>query len=266
MSSQQYYHTETEFAANREVTDVAFYVNCAGIVDETSEFCNSASRRDFYYLYLQSGKLTMPEGDVEPGDFIIFKPGYKFNYKSIGPTSYLWVHFTGYDAAKFLKNNNIDTDVICHIGLNRDIKDRFDDLYKEFMINDSKSVELMNMITKEILLLSSRYISKNEYFSLPLKAIQYITRNYSSDIEVGFLASLEGMGLTRFRKIFKDHTGMSPCEYIISRRISAACRLLIQTNLDIGEIAEKVGYDDQYYFGRIFKKKIGISPGRYRAK
>ena len=72
MSSENYYFAGNAILSNRVVTDKTFCVNCAGIVDETQQFHNSCTRCDYYYLYLQSGKLIMPEGDVLPGDFVIF--------------------------------------------------------------------------------------------------------------------------------------------------------------------------------------------------
>ena len=74
------------------------------------------------------------------------------------------------------------------------------------------------------------------------------------------------MSCTSFRSAFKKHTGVSPNEYIITQRISAACQLLVQTDKSISEIAAEVGYGDQYYFSRIFKKKMGVPPLGYRRK
>ena len=64
--------------------------------------------------------------------------------------------------------------------------------------------------------------------------------------------------------MFKEHTGISPNEYVIAQRISAACRLLTHTDKSVSSVAAEVGYHDQYYFSRIFRKKVGVPPLKYR--
>ena len=99
---------------------------------------------------------------------------------------------------------------------------------------------------------------------MPLLAIEYIHSHFKEVVDVDQLARLEHMSCTAFRIAFKKHTGISPNEYIIAQRISVACRLLAQTELSVKEIAGEVGYADQYYFSRIFKKKVGMTPLKYR--
>ena len=57
---------------------------------------------------------------------------------------------------------------------------------------------------------------------------------------------------------------MSPKQYLLNKRLTRAKELLKETNASVFEIANSVGYDDQLYFSRIFKKHIGISPTEYK--
>lgn len=57
---------------------------------------------------------------------------------------------------------------------------------------------------------------------------------------------------------------MSPLDYFIRMKIQYACQLLSQSNLKIKEAGEKTGYDDPYYFSRLFKKVTGKSPAQYK--
>ena len=59
---------------------------------------------------------------------------------------------------------------------------------------------------------------------------------------------------------------ITPMQYILSLRISAAKRYLDSTNKSIAEIASAVGYDNPLYFSRIFKKHTGYSPSEYKNK
>lgn len=59
---------------------------------------------------------------------------------------------------------------------------------------------------------------------------------------------------------------ISPAQYILSLRMVNAQSLLENTDYKIGEIAEIVGYDNQLYFSRVFRKEYGVSPAQYRKK
>ncbi|MFD2668386.1 helix-turn-helix domain-containing protein [Listeria grayi] len=64
--------------------------------------------------------------------------------------------------------------------------------------------------------------------------------------------------------IFKKYTQTSPIEYFIQLKIDQACKFMKLTDMKIYEIAKKVGYEDPYYFSRLFKKYMGLSPKVYR--
>jgi phospholipid N-methyltransferase len=63
---------------------------------------------------------------------------------------------------------------------------------------------------------------------------------------------------------FKQYMKISPAQYILSLRMVNAQSLLENTEYNIGEIAEIVGYDNPLYFSRVFKKEYGVSPAQYR--
>lgn len=65
---------------------------------------------------------------------------------------------------------------------------------------------------------------------------------------------------------FKEETGRTPYDYLLSEKIELAKKLLSLTDFSIKEIAEKLKFVDQYYFSGIFKKKNGISPKTFRTK
>ena len=72
------------------------------------------------------------------------------------------------------------------------------------------------------------------------------------------------MDKSYFYKLFKAWANVTPNEYRNQLRISSAKSMLKNTNLTIYQIAEKTGFIDPYYFSRIFKNKVGITPLRYR--
>lgn len=265
MQSQTYFHTKLQNDADRRNDTVPLEVNCVGMVSEDASFSSGSVRRDYYYMYVLKGKMILPECTLFPGDVIVFEPGYTYQYTSEGETAYLWVHYTGFEAYSVTKSAGLMLHEKKQIGMHREIIGCFQKLFREFIINDEEARQLSVCLLREILLFTGRYAGSEEKRSLPLLALAYIHRSFQENIDIDSLARMENMGCTSFRSVFKKHTGVSPNEYIITQRISAACRLLAQTDKSISAIAADVGYHDQYYFSRIFKKKMGVSPLKYRS-
>ena len=115
--------------------------------------------------------------------------------------------------------------------------------------------------------LSREHILKNEYLDREMDyAVSYFNENYNKDISIEQYAESRGMSISWFIRNFKKYTGMTPMQFIVSRRINNAQLLLEQTNYSINEIARIVGYDDQLYFSRLFRKQKGFSPSQYRKR
>jgi transcriptional regulator GlxA family with amidase domain len=83
-------------------------------------------------------------------------------------------------------------------------------------------------------------------------------------IPVRDLARRFGLSPRTLDRRFKDATGRSPLEYLQRQRIKTAKELLESTNLTIGEIAFRVGYQDQGHFTRLFVRHLSVRPGEYR--
>ena len=97
-------------------------------------------------------------------------------------------------------------------------------------------------------------------------AVTYFNENYNQDISIENYAQTRGMSVSWFIRNFKKYTGMTPMQFIVLLRVNNAQILLEQTNYSIYEIAKIVGYDDQLYFSRLFRKQKGVSPSQYRKR
>lgn len=78
------------------------------------------------------------------------------------------------------------------------------------------------------------------------------------------LAAQSGLSRTQFYEAFKNGTGVSPYQYHLQLRMSRARELLQGSELPIKQIASLLGFSSVYQFSKIFKKKAGFSPSRYR--
>lgn len=97
-----------------------------------------------------------------------------------------------------------------------------------------------------------------------MKIKNYIDAHYSQNITLDFLSDLSYMNKFHLVHTFTKEIGVSPINYVITRRIQEAKNLLATTNYSIRDIASIVGFSNSSYFSQMFKKVSGISPKRYR--
>ncbi|MDD2403296.1 MAG: helix-turn-helix domain-containing protein [Victivallaceae bacterium] len=98
------------------------------------------------------------------------------------------------------------------------------------------------------------------------KVLSYIKSNFRQPIKLDKLIENSGMSRSTFMRKFNQATGISPVNYLIQTRINEACSLLRQSEMNISEIAFKVGFNDSNYFSRQFYKSVKLSPSQFRKK
>jgi AraC family transcriptional regulator, arabinose operon regulatory protein len=94
--------------------------------------------------------------------------------------------------------------------------------------------------------------------------IQYMSSNLHSDLMLSDLTNKFNISSSYLNTIFKSETSKSPIEFFIKLKMDEACNLLRITKMKISDIAANLGYSDSYYFSRLFKKNMGVSPQKYR--
>lgn len=92
----------------------------------------------------------------------------------------------------------------------------------------------------------------------------YIYRNYSEDITLDRVSRKFYCSLSNISILFKKQMGMTFTEYLRKVRLSAACRLLADTDKSVGEISEAVGYSDVRSFRKHFRDSYRVTPLRFR--
>lgn len=96
------------------------------------------------------------------------------------------------------------------------------------------------------------------------QSIQYMVQHLNEPLHVAQLAETAHTSPSHFFVLFKRWAGLSPIDYFIRLRMRQACRLLAATSMSVKEVAAVLGYDDPFYFSRVFKSVNGTPPTDYR--
>ncbi|MBE6554023.1 MAG: helix-turn-helix transcriptional regulator [Ruminococcaceae bacterium] len=98
------------------------------------------------------------------------------------------------------------------------------------------------------------------------KGVRLLINEWDRNEHMDRYAAVCKISESSFYQHFKEWAGVSPNEYRINMRISAAKSMLRNSSISVREIAEQVGFPDPYYFSRCFRRAVGLSPRAYREK
>lgn len=234
-------------------------------------------RLDYQILYIASGKAHFYFNGVEEivpaGNMVLYRPKEEQRYYYYGTdhTEVYWVHFTGSNVKNLLRKYGIPDDVhVLHTGTSLEYKNLFLQMIQELKLCKEDYEELLAGYLQHLLIMLHRLNNrkpqgKNRQLMEEMDtAVRYFHENYNQPISIEEYAALHHMSVSWFIRNFKEYTGTTPVQYLLSLRISNAQTLLETTNYNITEIGEIIGYDNPLYFSRIFKKQSGMSPSEFR--
>lgn len=95
---------------------------------------------------------------------------------------------------------------------------------------------------------------------------EWIAGHYTDRAPVAGMIRIAGLPERSFKRRFQQSTGMAPLEYVHTLRLEEAKTLLERADLPVEAIAEQVGYEDASFFGRLFRRKVGLTPAQYRKR
>lgn len=191
------------------------------------------------------------------------------------PWSIYWVHFKGDQAYYFAK----DFEEPVTISLSNDSRKSlrislFDEMYNVLSQGFEEEQLIYSSICLKHFLGTFKFLEKlsegkkvldNEFgVNIIHLATHFMNDNIDKNISINDIAKHYGYSSSYFYRLFYNSIGYSPKEYFNQLKIRKACFLLVQTNYKICQIAQMVGFDDPYYFSRMFSKFMNKSPQMYR--
>ena len=234
-------------------------------------------RLDFQLLYIASGKAHFhfdgKEQIVTAGHMVLYRPKepQKYEYYGEDQTEVYWVHFTGGNVKNILRSYGLTDDKrVFYCGTSLDYQNLFRTMINELQMCKANYAEMLEMYLRQIFIMLQRYFlntlkTANAHVVEEIdKATLYFNEHYSEDISIDEYAQNNHVSVSWFIRNFRQCTGSTPMQYILSKRIYNAEVLLHDSSYNVTEIAQIVGYDNPLYFSRIFKKAKGLSPSEYR--
>lgn len=266
--AQAYYRQEDGSYSDEplKVNNVGYYKSIGKNIPVGDEFYD-----DYLIIYNLIGEIEVwfsyNRIYTKPGDVIIIPPGvcHKFTYFNKENCQYYWCHFSGKNACDLAQNLLDNHGRIFNIGCYANVATLFIEIYKS-MLNQSEQVtnNLLYTLLFSVSAFADKTVASDGDVADILKSIIYIQNNYNIDISSDELSALCNLSKYNFMRKFKAVTGSSVHKFIIDYRMMQAKKLLSESELNIKEISNQVGFMDNMYFSRAFKKHCGLNPTEYK--
>lgn len=231
---------------------------------------NIAAKSTYKLFYIYRGSCVVNiEGvshKVDTDCSVLVFPFQKYFFEQADDLKYYWLEFTGFQGSALVSQTafNYAEPVVGRMN-----KDGFEFLFEYPECGTDETYDRYRNAAV-VLLIFSFYLEhfpgknqlENDYV---YDARVYIEEHFSDPgLNVNTVVNYLKLNRSYFYRLFKTETGISPVDYINRRRISRAESLLTNRRMSIKDVAYSVGYTDQMYFSRVFKRLSGKTPTEYR--
>lgn len=257
-------------------SDLYLCVNSCGIHrDESIHTVRKRGRVDYHILYVYKGSMNVvyheKEYSVTSGGFVLYEPGTPQDYWQTDESdgSY-WVHFSGNSVPELLKSSGLRFGVTQSPDPNpsRQVIHYFEKMILTVSLNlpyrDALAAGYLSVLFAMLGRSLTGGTNETDAGRLEL-ALIYMRSHFREKIDLAYCSSLCSLSQSRFVHLFREAVGVSPYRYHLGLRLEHAAELLAFTDDTVKEIAFEVGFQDQLYFSRLFRKRYGISPIEFRA-
>lgn len=240
-------------------------------------FMDRTGLQEYIILYTVSGCGVLRHQDkkhiLSRHDAVMFYCEERQFYGTISedPWEHYWVRLTGPDASNFYNIINANGVAKVHVEDAEAIVEYFEGILScsgELDVSGSirSSMHLTNVLAA---LAMSRHAVRDaahltEHADALNRAIAFIEDNYADSVALKDMVNVANMSTSYFTKLFREHTGMTPHEYLINYRVGQAKKALRRTTEPVGQVAVRVGFQDVCSFTRAFRRITGTTPRDFR--
>jgi AraC-like DNA-binding protein len=230
---------------------------------------------EFQIIYITEGRGIFKSEDktwtVKPGSIMLVLPEIKHLYKPDFETGWheYWVGFNGGYFRRLLEQGILSREkIFFDTGIHDDILVIFNRIFDEIRaqrpLYQFKACTGILSIISEVLAHDRRRDQPGYYQKITDKAKYIMEKNIFGAINITAISDQIGVSASRLNEIFKTHTGMTPYQYYIHIKINKASIILEEEDLPVQDVALRLGFDDPYYFSRLFRNKTGVVPSKWR--
>ncbi len=264
--SQYFFHTPTA-----QAIDLFLYPTVIGRFEYLPGYSLERSRYDSYLIILiESGTMEILLDDkyqlAQKGDVVLLDCYHPHAYRTQTGCKTTWLHFDGKPAKGYYEHLSKEMGNIMTISNFRDALHILSDLFSSFCNRDLKPEAQMSIMIGNLLLSLFDHTSNGAASASDgiRKVTSYLTQNFSKNISLKEMADMAGLSLYHFTRKYKKETGVTPHQFLLSTRMSAAKYYLSNTTMTIKEIALSCGFEDESTFCYSFRKREGKTPKQFR--
>lgn len=236
------------------------YLNCGSREKATGFAPHSHHAYELVYYLKGSGSTTINGTRYEyfPGICALTEPHHLHDEYHNDETYVIYIVFS-------YKGDFVNlTDRIFYDTAGNSIRHILEEMKKEFYSQSDYFRMKLDLLTKQLMIELAR-IFENPRSSENLSfVIKYLNENCNEKIDLKLLAERAGYSYSHFRRLVKEHTGLSPVNYIIGQRLENAKYLLKCTSLPISHISQECGFSSESQFCYLFRRYFDITPKAYR--
>ena len=264
-------HTN-QLIADLHITDIGYYPQARHHFRERP---NGSDQFILIYCVNGQGEIRTKETfqTIGSDQFFLIPAGMPHSYRSDvqNPWSIYWIHFAGSKTEAYGRFSGQALPI--ERGKTSRINDRID-LFSEIFRNldrgfSTETLEYVNLCLPHLLAsfthLSQFRLIKESGEKDPVSlSINYMLENINQKFSLEEFAKNVNLSVSHFSRLFFAKTGHAPINYFIQLKIQRSCRLLDNSMQSIADIAREIGFEDQFYFSRQFRKVMSMSPREYR--
>ncbi|MEG1580392.1 MAG: AraC family transcriptional regulator [Bacteroidaceae bacterium] len=233
----------------------------------------------FVFIYCVEGRGWYRVGDetfeVKANEYFILPAGVPHAYASDEKELWTiyWIHFKGklasYFAKQCLSPQTVTPNVHSRISNRIDL---FEEIFRTLEMGYSHENLLYSSSAFYHYLGTLRYLQQyrnalpctTESNDIITAAIHFMRENIEKKLSLNTIAQHIGYSPSHFSVLFHKRTGYAPLAYLNQLKIQQACHLLDFTDMKVNQVCYKIGIEDPYYFSRLFRKTMGVSPSKYK--
>ncbi|MFI4910682.1 MAG: helix-turn-helix transcriptional regulator [Sedimentisphaeraceae bacterium JB056] len=257
-----------------------FKIDLAGVNEKhAKDFTIDRPKGAEFYIFVHfevavKTRINNKEDIFPQGSFLLFQPGFPHWYKGYNEALCdNWLHIYGKNTEAIYKNCGLPVNQVVRAEQTGFIREYIKKLKNELSILDNFTQRSNQIIFEKMCIDASRHIkhrklmkadkSKARHLEVFDNIRHQIRDDFANKWTIEKMSEMANMSESRFAVLYKEFYNISPLNDLIDTRLRYAKYLLSNTALSVKQIASECGFENVYYFGRLFKKRIGTTPGKY---